>query len=124
MDAFLKPKQDTDATGVALRMKTSQFYQHVQKKLKPNGLVVFNLNLHAGSRNDVLTIRSAFSHIYIFRLPESNGFVIVASQAKDRQAISTLDARARELDRRFRTTFSFQEMLRQLRRWRDPPGEA
>ena len=47
MDAFLKPSADTDGTGAPLALRTQQFYKQLQEKLKPGGVVAFNLNPHA-----------------------------------------------------------------------------
>lgn len=112
MDAFLKPSHQTDSTGVPLRMKTSQFYKRVQSTLKPDGLVVFNLNPHSRTKEDVATIRGAFPHTYSFRIPHGSGQVAVASMASEPQAKTTTLRQSRELDRRFRTPFSFERMAR------------
>lgn len=112
MDAFLKPSHQTDSTGVPLMMKTAQFYKQVQTTLKPNGLVVFNLNPHSRTREDAVAIRDAFAHTYSFRLPRGSGQVTVASMVPEPQTQSTTLRRARELDDRLRTPFSFEKMAR------------
>lgn len=116
MDAFLKPSADTDATGVPLRLKTIRFYKDVQKKLKADGLVVFNINPHPKIRDDVATIREAFPQTYVFEMPSYAGLVVVGSLAPARMQPATLFAQATELDRRFKTTFSFRDMVRRLGR--------
>ena len=113
MDAFLKPAPDTDPTGVPLRMKTIEFYKQVQGKLKPDGLVVFNVNVHDGMADDIKTIRGAFAQVYPFRVLNVN-VVVVASTAKARETTSVLKTRARQLDRRFKASFSFSQLLKQL----------
>jgi spermidine synthase len=113
LDAFLKPSADTDSTGVPLRLKTVQFYKDVQKALKPDGLVVFNLNPHAGTRDDVTTIYSAFPQVYLYRLTDSAGYVAVASTAKKRESPTYIARKAAELDRRFKATFSFARLASQ-----------
>lgn len=115
MDAFLKPSANTDDTGVPVRMKTVNFYKSVQEKLKPDGIVVFNLNPHAGQADDVKTIREAFSSTYVFRL-NYNGLVVVASTSKQHVPARTLDRLAAGLDHRFRATFSFRRMVERLAR--------
>jgi spermidine synthase len=112
MDAFLKPSRDTDETGVPLRLKTIQFYKDVQKKLTADGLVVFNLNPHERDDQDVRNIREAFGQAYVFRLPLGEGNVVVASTSAERMAPGTLLVRAAELDRRFKASYSFREMVR------------
>ena len=46
MDAFLKPSEETDATGQPLRLKTVEFYKGLREQLTPEGIVVINLNIH------------------------------------------------------------------------------
>jgi spermidine synthase len=114
MDAFLKPSHQTDTTGVPIRLKTLQFYKLVQSTLKPGGLTVFNLNPHAGLKEDVASIKDAFPQVYSFSIPRRSGQVIVASTASKRQPHSTILHSARTLDRRFNTSFSFATMARRL----------
>ncbi len=116
MDAFLKPSADTDSTGVPLRLKTIRFYQDVQKKLKPGGVVAFNMNPHARMREDIETMRAAFAQVYVFPLPGYQGSVVIASTAPERQRLPALLARAAQLDRRFKTSFSFRTMVQRLAR--------
>ncbi len=116
MDAFLKPSRDTDDTGIPLRLKTIRFYKEIQKKLTPNGCVVFNLNPSLGVENDIKIIRAAFPQTYIYHLPNYLGFVVVGSTAGKRVAPATLLSDAAELDRRFRTSYSFRGMASRLRR--------
>ncbi len=115
MDAFLKPSASTDDTGVPVRMKTVNFYKSVQEKLKPDGVVVFNLNPHAGQADDVKTIREAFPNTYVFRL-NFNGLVVVATTSQQHVPARALDRLAAGLDRRFRATFSFRRMVERLAR--------
>lgn len=114
MDAFLKPSRGTDSTGAPLHLRTLRFYQDVQKKVKPGGMVVFNLNPHRGVRNDLDTIRDAFPQSYQFSLPSSRGLVVVASTSADREAPADLSQRAREVDQQFRASFVLENMLRRL----------
>lgn len=114
MDAFLKPAKDTDATGVPLRLKTEEFYRNVQTKLKPDGLVAFNLNRHKASESDVSAIRGAFAQVYVFR-PLSGNLVVIASTAAVRLSRVELHVRAKQADQRFKAAFSFQDTLGRLR---------
>jgi spermidine synthase len=116
MDAFLKPSRDTDEPGVPLRLKTLKFYKEVQKKLTPDGLMVFNLNPHSKINEDVKTIREAFAQTYVFHLPELNGLVVVGSLSAKRLAPAALQTAAEEIDRRFRTSYSFRGMARRVER--------
>lgn len=116
MDAFLKPSRETDSTGVPLRLRTIRFYQAVQKKLTPGGLVVFNLNPHAEIRADVQMIRAAFPQTYLFALPGQWGLVAVAALSATREPVPDMLRRAVELDRRFQASFSFSTLVRHLTR--------
>jgi spermidine synthase len=111
MDAFLKPAAETDATGLPLRMKTEQFYAALQRKLKPEGLVVFNLNRHKGVEADLRAIGEAFRQSYVFRPPSGNMVVVATTSTTGPLPMSLLHARARETDQRLKPTFSFVELL-------------
>jgi len=113
MDAFLKPSGDTDATGVPVRLKNVEFYKEVQKKLNPDGVVVFNLNPHAGLEEDLRVIREAFKQTYLFHL-RYGGIVAVGTMSDTRVLRSTLDIAAAQLDRRFKASYSFRGMVRKL----------
>jgi spermidine synthase len=116
MDAFLKPSRDTDETGVPLRLKTLKFYKDVQKKLTPDGLMVFNLNPHSKIGEDVKTIREAFRQTYVFHLPEFGGLVVVGSLSDKRLTPAALQTAAEAIDRRFQTSYSFRAMARRVER--------
>ena len=116
MDAFLKPSAETDSTGVPLRSRTLRFFANVAKRLNPGGVVVFNLNPHPKVEDDLALIRRGFGQVYVFRLPESQGFVAVASPAQERGAMAALAERAERLDRRFGGEFSFRQILTNLER--------
>jgi spermidine synthase len=64
MDAFLKPSEETDGTGAPLALRTQQFYKQMQEKLKPGGLVAFNLNPHEELADDIRAIAGSFPQIY------------------------------------------------------------
>jgi spermidine synthase len=113
IDAFLKPTRDTDATGVPLRLKTEQFYKTLQQRLTPGGVVVFNLNRSKSTDTDISFIRTAFRQTYLFRVNAGNT-IAVASLAETQETPAALQARVRELDRRFKAGFSFQYLLTRL----------
>ena len=115
MDAFLKPSEQTDATGKPLSLKTEQFYKDVQKRLSQPGAMVFNVNPHPAAEADLSAIRRVFAQSYVFRTSEKN-IVVVASTAPTRETVPSLRARAKELDHRFKATFSFQDVLKNLSR--------
>ncbi len=113
MDAFLKPTQQTDVTGVPLRIKGVQFYKDVQKKLAPEGLVVWNINVHPGLKQDLQTISEAFPQAYLLRTEAAN-VVAIGSLSAQRPSGAVLRSRAQQLDRRFKTNFSFADWAVQL----------
>ena len=115
MDAFLQPSADTDSTGVPHRLKTIEFYESIQDKLDPHGVVVFNLNAHADTEEDISTIKSAFLQTIVFRCAGSTNLVAVASMASTSPDYSELQTRAVQLDKRFNASFSFQQILNDRR---------
>lgn len=114
LDAFLKPATDNDDTGVPLRLRTRDFYKRVQAKLKPDGLVVFNLHTHRGSDEDMQAIRDSFAQVYTFSVSSRSGRVIVASPSSTRLSRTEILERARSRDSRNNPGFSFEEMARDL----------
>jgi spermidine synthase len=116
MDAFLKPSTETDGTGAPLALRTRQFYQQLQDKLKPGGVVAFNLNPHPQLRDDVQAIAEAFPQAYVFPLLRFGGAVVVASTDAERVTAPDLVRRGRSLDRRFKLALPFQDMARRVQR--------
>jgi spermidine synthase len=114
LDAFLKPSDETDSTGVPIRLKTILFYKDMQKRLKPDGLVVFNINPHQTIDEDIARIREAFAQTYVFRLPDFGGTVVVASLAPERMQPRAVLEEAAKLDRRFNASYSFRRMATSL----------
>jgi len=110
MDAFLKPSAATDATGQPLRLKTAEFYKGLRKHLAPDGIVVINLNIHPGTNDDLAIIRGVYPQVYVFRTPTLN-MIVVCTWDKTRVAPAALREKAKELDRRFKATFTFQSVL-------------
>jgi spermidine synthase len=113
MDAFLRPSGGTDKTGVPLHLKTLKFYSEIQKRLNPDGVVVFNLNPHLSVRQDIHTIQEAFPNTYVFRLTY-DGYVVVASTAEKAFSPTALSAEAARIDKRFKAPFSFRKMASRL----------
>lgn len=110
-DAFLKPSEDTDDSGVPRKLKTIAFYKSVQGKLKPNGVVVFNINAHAKTDDDIRTIGEVFPQTAVFSCSGATNVVAIGSMSSTTEDPSVLQERAKELDERFKATFSFQELL-------------
>jgi spermidine synthase len=110
MDAFLKPSEGTDATGQPLRLKTTEFYKGLHEQLTPDGIVVINLNVYDGTKDDVATVRGAYPQIYTFRSTTPN-LIVVGTWEKAKTSAADLRTRARALDQRFKATFSFQNVV-------------
>jgi spermidine synthase len=114
MDAFLKPSQTTDSTGAPLTLRTQQFYRKMQEKLKPGGIVAFNINPHQQINDDIRTIAASFPQTYVFPLSQFGGAVVIGSTEKTRLDPRDLVARGRDLDRRYKSPVRFQEMARRV----------
>jgi spermidine synthase len=115
MDAFLKPTRQTDRTGVPLKLKAGAFQRDLLRKaLAPGGTVVYNLNAHAGVADDIASISAVFPQTYVYRLSGSSGYVVAATADAKRVPPRSLAERARELDRRFQASFSFQRLVDRL----------
>ncbi|MFT5523314.1 MAG: spermidine synthase [Pirellulaceae bacterium] len=109
MDAFLKISNETDAAGVPRNLKTEAFYKQAQTKLTDKGIMVFNLNVHSKTRDDVQLLKRVFSKAMLFKADDSN-YVFVGLPNDDVLDRNTLRARAKELDQRFDASFSFFKM--------------
>lgn len=115
MDAFLKPSRQTDSTGAPLKLKAGPFQRDILRKaLAPDGTVVFNLNAHAGVADDIASISATFPQTYVYRLSGATGYVVAATADAKRETPAALAERAREIDRRFQASFSFERMAERL----------
>jgi spermidine synthase len=115
MDAFLKPAEDTDATGVPLRMKTGAFLRNdVISRLKPNGVVTWNLNAHPKMQEDLEIIRNSFPQTYRFVVPGTANVIVVGSTGTYRIDQKQCERVGKEVDQRFNADFSFEALARHL----------
>ena len=110
MDAFLKPSADTDSTGVPVELKTERFYGMLQTKLRPGGLVVFNLNRHVERDEDIERIASSFARVVILDVAGAGNVVVLGCTNEGELEGEELAARLRELDARFAADFSFESL--------------
>ena len=115
MDAFLKPSAETDATGRPLEMRTQAFYRQLQERLKPGGVVAFNINPYEGMVEDVRGVERAFRQTYELPLPQGEGVVVIASTDGARRGRTELVQRARGLEKRFGGTLPLVEIAKRLR---------
>ncbi len=115
MDAFLKPSEQTDATGQPLNLKTIAFYKGLREHLTPDGIVVVNLNVHPRTSDDLATLRSVYPQTYAFRATSPN-VIVVCTWDKTRVTVAALHEKAKKLDGRFKATFTFQSVVERLGR--------
>ena len=112
MDAFLKPSEDTDSTGVPLNLKDAAFYGRLCRRLRSGGVAVFNLNINEQTRDDEGAIAKAFPQVYSYYTPNSGNLIVVASTARERVSTKDQLEAARALDARFRADFSFVDIVK------------
>jgi spermidine synthase len=110
MDAFLRPSDDTDSTGVPTRLKTVAFLGRLKQALAPGGVIAFNLNEHERMDDDVAAVTAAFGHAVIYRCPPASNKVMIAT-ADGVPADEVLRARIGALDARFAGALAFGEIL-------------
>lgn len=111
MDAFLGASDATDDSGVPLHLKTAEFFDLVQSRLTPGGVIVFNLHRHRNHREDLAAIRASFSQVYVFNVPSSGNVIVAACMHDARLTPQALRERAAELDRQFGEGISFADVL-------------
>lgn len=110
LDAFLHPREGTDAVGHPLSLQTEAFYRSLHERLRPGGVAVFNV-LAASERGYLATICTAFAATQVVWTPGSNNAIAVARPAGTMPDDATLLARARAMDQRD-LGFSFEQALK------------
>lgn len=110
MDAFLRPSDDTDPTGVPTRLKTLAFLGRLKAALAPGGVVAFNVNEHATMADDIAAVTTAFGAAAVYRCPPADNRVVIAT-ADGMAPDDALRARIGALDARFAGALSFAEIL-------------
>ena len=110
MDAFLKPSKHTDPTGVNLKQKEKDFFNHIKKNLTSRGVVVFNINYHKDYLQDIQNMRENFPNIYIFQKERSGNIIVVCSMEKQRYSQEFMQKRGEEIDKEYKTNFSFMNL--------------
>jgi len=109
MNAHLHPGEGTDSVGMPLHLQEVTFLRSLHERLRPGGIVMFNLIASGDTATYIRNIRAAFPAVEIFR-PLGSGNVIVMG-AGTRPSDSELRERARALDRRGGHGFSFERLL-------------
>lgn len=110
MDAFLKPSNETDSTGVAKKLKSSPFLQKLKSRLKKNGIVVFNLNNHEKMKSDIETIESEFKQVYFFQKDRSGNLIVIGSTDSNRVSSENMKEAASDLDKNHKINFLFSDI--------------
>jgi len=108
MDAYLKPSVDSK-DGIPLHLKTVAFFKRLKARVTDNGVVVFNLQYRRGWRDNLASIRAAFSDVRLVRLPRSHNMIVVASPTKPLPSRRALRRVARQLDRQKNWGYSYQD---------------
>jgi len=111
MNAHLHPGAGTDRVGMPLHLQEVNFLRSLHERLRPGGVVMFNMIGSADSAAYIRNIRAAFPAVEIFR-PLGSGNIIVMGAASQ-PSESELRERARALDRRGGHGFSFDQLLDQ-----------
>ena len=93
-----------------MRLKTVEFYKGLREHLTPEGIVVINLNIHPRTNDDLADIRSVYPQTYTFKAATPN-MIVACTWDKARVTAAALHEKAKELDRRFKATFTFQSVL-------------
>ncbi len=114
MDAFLKPSEVTDATGLPRRLKTVAFLKNLHKNLHQNGLVVINLNENVDTLEDIRNIREAFPSVYVFLVPGTGNIIVVGAMSRKNVSADELRKRGAKLDKQRNFGFSFRGLVEQL----------
>ena len=109
MNAHLHPGAGTDRVGMPLHLQEVNFLRGLHERLRPGGIVMFNMITSADSTDYIGNIRAAFPAVEIFH-PLGSGNTIVMGAAA-RPADDELRERARALDRRGSHGFSFERLL-------------
>lgn len=111
MDAFLRPSDDTDATGVPTRLKTLEFLGRLKRTLAPGGVIAFNINEHDRMAGDIAAVAAAFGHVTVYRSPPASNKVAIAT-AGEMPTDDEVRARIAALDARFAGALSLAEVVR------------
>ena len=115
MDAFLKPRADSGLAEVTQRLKTTEFLLDIQSRLKPEGLVAFNLiAADSSTPEDIESIQSVFPSVYIFDVPGSGNLVVIGSLEATRLSKSELIERAAMQDRKLGIGLNLRDLAEGL----------
>lgn len=109
LNAHLHPGKGTDAAGMPLQFQEAEFLKGLHQRLRPGGVVMFNMIGSRDTPNYLGNIRAAFPFVELLR-PLGSGNLIAVG-ALERPSGEALRERARALDRRADFGFSFERLL-------------
>ncbi len=111
MDAHLHPDEKTDRSGLPLHLRTLAFLRSLQERLRPGGVVLFNMIRGPDTATFIDSIRAAFPVVDVFRPTGSGNIVVIGALAGSQFSDDVLRERAGSLDRRGGFGFSFVRLL-------------
>jgi spermidine synthase len=115
MDVHLHPSEQTDRSGQPLHLKTAAFLRGLHARLRPGGVVLFNMIQGSDTAAYIDSIRAAFPAVEIFRPVGSGNVIVVGAPSGFLLNDGELRERARALDRREQYGFSFERLLDERR---------
>lgn len=115
MDVHLHPSEQTDRSGQPLHLKTAAFLRGLHERLRPGGVVLFNMIQGSDTVAYIEIIRAAFPVTDVFRPVGSGNVIVVGAPSRFLLSDAELRDRARTLDRRERYGFSFERLLDERR---------
>jgi len=110
LDAHLYPSELTDATGHPLSLRTAAFYRSVQARLRPDGVVLFNMIAGRDGSSYMADVCRAFAAVDVLAVAESTNLIVVAKADGAMPDDTALRRRARALDAQD-YGFSFERQL-------------
>ncbi len=112
MDAFLRPPDDSGLETVTERLKTVNFLKSLHPRLKPKGLVAFNLiEVDPSTDEDLEAMKEAFPNVYIFSAPKSGNLAVIASLDPERLSKETLMERAVDFAANTSLELDFEDLV-------------
>lgn len=116
MDAFLRPAHDAAVEDKTIRLKTVAFLKTVSSRLKPGGVVAFNLiEARSGTTDDLTAIRTVFPTTTLFNVPGSGNLVVIGSSEVPAPDAAELMRRAKRLDAELAVELSFETLAAKMR---------
>jgi spermidine synthase len=111
VNAHLMPGQETNATGLPLRLAAQPFLENVRECLTPGGVAVFNLIRGRDTPASISLIREMFPVVEVYHSSARANVIVVALADHSRPGETMLRERAQALDRAADRGFSFERVL-------------